>query len=236
MIVHPEQMIVLHLHFKKDITLAKDSWRRGIKRGRRRGADPTSSMLHGGAIFHPPPWPRAGAGAGADDATVERGSKAPSPSQGGKKRSGSNIATVAWGGEPPPPPLCWRGSNPQQIQQNKRTKKGKTKKRSKPPFLSPTQGRISYNPSTNTLSTGGSMNDSFATPQSFESPQFDCINVGRETFLNDDTDKEYKYSHCLEPYLVCNFDPKINPFLFSFANIDFADNVSRVWRGCRIVP
>ncbi len=66
--------------------------------------------------------------------------------------------------------------------------------------------------STNTLSTGGSKNDSFATPQSFESPQFDCINVGRETFLNDDTDKEYKCSHCLEPYLACNFVPK-NPSL-----------------------
>ncbi len=107
-----------------------------------------------------------------------------------------------------------RGSNPQQTQRNKRTKKRKTKKRSKPPFLSPTQGRISLNPSTNTLSTGGFKNDSFATPQSFEPPQFDCINVGCETFLNDDTDKEYKCSHCLEPYLACNFDPKNSSLLF----------------------
>jgi hypothetical protein len=123
-----------------------------------------------------------------------------------------NVATVPRGGEPPPPPQSRRGSNPQQTQRNKRTKKRKTKKRSKSPFLSPTQGRISRNPSTNTLSTGGYKNDSFATPQSFESPQFDCINVGCETSLNDDTDKEYKCSHCLEPYSACNFDPK-NPSL-----------------------
>ncbi len=137
----------------------------------------------------PPAQGRSRSRSGSNDATVKQGSKAPSPYQGGKKRSRSNVAMVVRRGKPPSPPQSQRGSNPQQTQRNKRTKKGKTKKRSKSPFLSPTQGRISCNPSTNTLSTGGSKNDSFATPQSFESPQFDYINVGRETFLNDDTDK-----------------------------------------------
>ena len=61
---------------------------------------------------------------GSNDATVEPGSKAPPPSQGGKKRSRLNVAIVAWGSEPP---QIQRGTNPQQNQRNKREKKERKK-------------------------------------------------------------------------------------------------------------
>jgi hypothetical protein len=165
-----------------------------------------------------------------------RGARLHPPPRGGRRGADQTLPRLHGGASLHPPPQSQRGSNPQQTQRNKRTKKRKTKKRSKFPFLSPTQGRISPNPSTNTLSTYGFKNDSFATPQSFESPQFDCINVGRETFLNDDTDKEYKCSHCLEPYLACNFDPT-NPSLpFLVCEHRFCQECIEIMEGLQNCP
>jgi len=68
----------------------------------------------------------------------------------------------------------------------------------------PAQG-ISCNPSSITLSTGGS-NISAGTPQSFVPPPFVSVNVRKEAFLNDDTDNEYNCSYCHESYMACPYE------------------------------
>jgi hypothetical protein len=98
--------------------------KRHKKGGEKRSGSNVVNVAWGCNLPSPPPAQgRSRSRSGSNNTTVERGSKAPSPSQGGKKRSRLNVAMVARGGEPPPPPQSWRGSNPQQTQRNKRTKK-----------------------------------------------------------------------------------------------------------------
>jgi hypothetical protein len=103
--------------------------KRHKKGGEKRSGSNIVNVAQGCNLPSPPPAQgRSRSRSRSNNATVKRGSKAPSPSQGGKKRSGLNITTVMWGGKPPPPPQSWRGSNPQQTQQNKRTKKRRQKR------------------------------------------------------------------------------------------------------------
>ncbi len=153
---------------------------------------------------NPPPPPSAHQGrsrskSGSNEATVEWGSKAPSPSQGGKKRSGLNVANVVRGCERPPR----RGTNSQQNQRNKRGKKNKGKKRRDTSSSPPHGSLISRNSSSNTVGT-------------YESPPFIDRNVGLEIFSKDDTDNIYMCSFCQSEYSACSNDPQNPslPFLF----------------------
>ncbi len=63
-------------------------------------------MLRGGAIFHPPPWPRAGAGAGANQ-TMPRssgGARLHPPPRGGR-RGADRTSPRSRGGASLHPPL-----------------------------------------------------------------------------------------------------------------------------------
>jgi hypothetical protein len=149
---------------------------------------------------NPPPPPSAHQGrsrsrSGSNEATVEWGSKAPLPSQEGKKRSGSNVASVVRGCERPPR----RGTNPQQNQRNKRGKKNKEKNRRDTSSSLPHGSLISRNSSSNTVGT-------------FESPPFVPGNVGPETFSKDYTDNEYMCSYCRLEYSAFSNDLQ-NPSL-----------------------
>jgi hypothetical protein len=141
-------------------------------------------------------------------------SKAPSSSHGAKKGSGSNVAIVVRGNEPP---KIRRGTNPRNILPHIRrgTNPQRRKKRVSTSSPSPHGDLISRSSSSGTVST----------IQSFESPSFVPVNVGPETFTNDDTDKEYKCSLCREYYSACSHDPK-NPSLpFLYCKLRF-------WRQC----
>ncbi len=81
--------------------------KRHKKGGEKRSGSNVVNVMRGCNLPSPPPAQgrsKSRSRSGLNDTTVERGSKAPSSSQGGEKRSGSNIATVAGGGRASTPP------------------------------------------------------------------------------------------------------------------------------------
>ena len=167
----------------------------------------------------PPPSAqgRSRSRSGSNEATVERGSKAPPPSQGGKKRSGSNVANVVRGCEHPPR----RGTNPQQNQRNKRGEKKKEKKRrdtSSPPLMAVLSVVIQVQTQLVPMNLPHlflEMSDLKPFPKMTLTMNI-CAHIAGWSIW----------------FVVMIY--KIHRFLFSFADIDFAEIASIVWRG-RIV-
>ncbi len=143
---------------------------------------------------------------------------------------------VPRGGKPPPPPQSRRGSNPQQTQQKKRTKKGGQKRGASLHFSPPLRAGsvviqvqtplVPVVPRTIPLQLPNPLNLPNSIVQMLEVKPFSMMT------LTKNISAHIAWSLIRLVILI----QKIHCFLFSFANIDFAKNVSRVWRGCRIVP
>ena len=175
---------------------------------------------------NPPPPPSAHQGrsrsrsrSGSNEATVEWGSKAPPPSQEGKKRRGSNVASVVRGCKRSPR----RGTNPQQNQRNKRGKKNKGKRVGilhPPPLMAVLSVVIQVQTKLVPMNLPHlflEMSDLKHFPKMTLTMNI-CAHVAGQSI----------------PLVIVIY--KIHHFLFSSAHIDFAESASIIWGGARIVP
>jgi hypothetical protein len=175
-----------------------------------------------GCNLPPPPSTHQGRSrsrSGSNEATVEWGSKAPPPSQEGKKRRGSNVASVVRGCKRSPR----RGTNPQQNQRNKRGKKNKGKRVGilhPPPLMAVLSVVIQVQTKLVPMNLPHlflEMSDLKHFPKMTLTMNI-CAHVAGQSI----------------PLVIVIY--KIHHFLFSSAHIDFAESASIIWGGARIVP
>ncbi len=195
-------------------------------------------MSRGGAIFHPPPRPRAGAGAGADQTAPRssRGARLHPPPRGGRRGVDQTLPGLRGGASLHPPLKVEEEVIHNRLSGTRGQKKGRQKRGASLHFFPPLRaGSVIIQVQTPLVPVIPRMIP-LQLPNPLNLPNLIIYMSDVKPFSMMTLTKNLSAHIAWSLIRLVILIQKIHRFLFSFANIDFAENVSRVWRGCRIVP